>query len=351
VLSARDIEREPVPRAMLSQARTTGNYSGFGIEDAEYLYSASVNRLLMGQGLPATLDPKPFALDPHLRRMAPYVLSTAMTPKGRRLFNREVRLASDITEQTFSEGRKVRLQPTDYVTGICTNDLALTRLKRRGTGEMLLDGLDLVLEDRVVRNLEHSRCANLIGINSLVFLTDGYYLVREQVKPYAQNFGQLIPFVSSSLALDDYVASLTIQQMVSKAVTRRILQDTGYSHPERVRTVLIGYARILDRGGKPEFLALTVVDDTLTGFLTEEAVKKGDIRIPDAVRAAPGNLSSAVAVAANFNRRHSTDESGDRDARSVQLKASVHALVMAYRDHRGRGTLERALGLIDPSLG
>lgn len=338
VLSKREIVREEIPFEMLKQARTTGRYSGFGIEDAQYLYSRSVNRLLMEQDLFATLKPRPFALDPKIRRLAPYVLGEAVTPKGKRLFNREVRLASDITEQTFSEGRKAVLQPTDYVSGVCTNDLAMTRLLRRGTREVLLDGLELVLEDRVVRSLEHSRCANLIGINSLVVLADGYYLVRQQVKPYADNFGQLVPFVSASLSLDDYVASLTLQQMVSRAISRRLCQETGYARPEQVRTALLGYARILERGGKPEFLALTVVHDTLEGFLSKEAVQKGNIRIPYPVQAGGRDLDSVVRTAVALSGEHAEEC-------SVQLKASVHSLGLAHRDSRLKELLGRAVGL------
>lgn len=342
VLANRDIVAEPIPPQMLEQARTTGIYGGFGIEgdaDEYFLYSRSVNRLLMTQDLFTTLDPKPFALDPQLRRLAPYVMSTTPTPKGKRLFNREVRLASDIVETVFRSESKVLLQPTDYVSSVCTNDLALTMLKQRDTGKILLNGLDLVLEDRVVRSLDRSRCANLIGINALVVLSDGHYLVRQQTKPYAANLGQLVPFISASFSLDDYTASLSLQQMLARALTQRLCEETGYAHPERIRTAVVGYARLLPRGGKPEFLGIMTVEERLEDFLGVEAIRKHGLSIPYPVQSAGRpNLIAVEGIARAFNEAHEPEL-------SIQLRATVHALGLAMKEPQVRSELARGLGL------
>lgn len=342
VLSRREMVMLPLEPELLEQARTTGSYSGFGIEGGHYyLYSRNVNQMLMRQDrdLYATMDPRPFALDADLRRLAPFILDSSLTPSGKRLFNKEVRLESDITEAVFRSGEKVVLQPTDYVSGLCTNEIALKQVRQRSNDKVLVRGLDLFLEDRVVRDLDGSRCANLIGINSLVMLADGHMLIREQTKPYAQNFGQLIPFVSSSLNMEDYNASLSLQQMVAKAMTRRLMDETGYRNQEAVHTAVIGYVRMLKRGGKPEFLAVTFIADRLENVLTEDAIKRHEIRMPYMVhRDRFTTLSEVRFEAETFRKAHEAEL-------STQMAATFHAMEMAMSDEAIRGLLSRSLGL------
>ena len=78
----------------------------------------------------------------------------------------KIRLKSDlnINENGFAP---VILQPTDYFSSICTNELTMTEVSSRASqGERIYDGFSLMSKDKIILDLSESLCSNHIGISS-----------------------------------------------------------------------------------------------------------------------------------------------------------------------------------------
>ncbi len=114
----------------------------------------------------------------------------------------------------------------------------------------------------VVRPLSASQCANSIGVNAVAISNDGFLLMGKQTTGSWVNPGEAVPGGSGSMDWRDleryqagHVTRATERELVEECLKRQTLRALP-----TIRTRLIGYARFLHRGGKPEFFGVCYVD-------------------------------------------------------------------------------------------
>jgi 8-oxo-dGTP pyrophosphatase MutT (NUDIX family) len=66
---------------------------------------------------------------------------------------------------------------------------------------------------------------------------------------------------------DDILSSSAgFTQLVAGEMERELREELGLSHSVRCQSIVVGYCRMLDRAGKPEYFGLTRVFGRLTLF-------------------------------------------------------------------------------------
>lgn len=175
----------------------------------------------------------------------------------------KIRLASDMA---FPLAEPVAVQETDYVSSLMTDQMAFVRVSRDET--ILYNETDgfLAFEDGAVKLLPFSRTrmSNQIGASTLAFTRDGYLVFVQQTATNAQSGGTLAPSGSGSLDLEDMerAADGNLLAVVRHGAARELVEECGLQGvltPEAVaRTELhvFAFARMLHRGGKPEFFCV-----------------------------------------------------------------------------------------------
>lgn len=175
----------------------------------------------------------------------------------------KIRLASDIA---FPLAEPVAVQETDYVSSLMTDQMAFVRVSRDET--ILYHETDrfLAFQGGAVKLLPFSETgmSNQIGASTLAFTRDGYLVFVQQTANNAQSGGTLAPSGSGSLDLEDlaYAAGDDLLDVVRHGAARELVEECGLQGrltPEAVaRTELhvFAFARMLHRGGKPEFFCV-----------------------------------------------------------------------------------------------
>lgn len=117
--------------------------------------------------------------------------------------------------------------------------------------------------------LQRSPFSDHIGISTLLITKDGYGIVLEQATNAGQYAGKIMPTGSGSMDYEDWNAEKNFKECITNAAMRELNEETGLFKSSnqagfRVKTVVRGFYRDLERGGKPEFCCLSFVEARLT---------------------------------------------------------------------------------------
>lgn len=235
--------------------------------DVWALYSPAVNRALPEARLGFSMRRDRFELPPTARHLAPYVLGEALAARGYAFNGSKVRLASDLTDRALTQNAVLHLQPTDYFASLCTNEIAGWRIKSREDDAILYDGFSLFVSGDIIHNLQTTYCCNHIGVSTMAITRDGYLVMTHQSAGAMQSPDLLAPSGSGSVDLRDW--RRYHNEFLIDAMERELLEEVGLSHRRRAErkaciagTKLVGFARLLNRGGKPDFFGVTFLKRT-----------------------------------------------------------------------------------------
>lgn len=252
------------PHKELACVCTNGTYGDYYTESFNnqyFVYSDLVNSLLNQYKNKVVFLNDKFELDEELRKLAPFALQQFSTIKNSKLFKARMRLCTDLTPGKLIHREKITVQESDYFSGLCSNELALKEIYSKDFDEPIFNGLSLVRGRDLVTNFEDSRCANLVGINTLLLTSDGKLICEHQDSEYADNYQQLVPSISESLEYpqvsENNLTEFTLQDIVASSINEALEKKYGFNESE-ISTFLVGYARLLNRGGKPEFFAISI---------------------------------------------------------------------------------------------
>ena len=186
-------------------------------------------------------------------------------------------LLDDIT--AVEKDMEVRITKTNYFDFILTNEtvsnsyLPVTDCKRE-----VIEGRELLYNlNGTLRNFSDTLCADVLGGSTLAVTRDGYVIMQIQSSHADRSPGTIVPSGSGSTDYADYkelqakmkgypfckLEGPTFQQLIIDTINRELFEENGfdkslrYSEGELVTTKVIGFARVLDRGAKPDFFGVT----------------------------------------------------------------------------------------------
>jgi hypothetical protein len=233
------------------------------------LYSPAINRQLPANSLSFKKKGQ-FRKSSIFLTIAPAALFKSLQESSIVFKEAKVRLCTDLTNETFEHGI-VYLQKTDYLASSCTNEITLAKVVSKELGCEIFNGvrnIGRITNDSAqpachVFTLQESPCSNHIGISTLAITKDGRIILTKQSPKNAQSPGLLAPSGSGSANWSDLKHTKGIlNSFLQNAMVRELREELGFKHftHQQVRTIIVGFARILNRGGKPEFFGVTFLD-------------------------------------------------------------------------------------------
>lgn len=224
------------------------------------LVSDEMDRALRERSYALEVDEKPYRLPPRLKATAPYVLP--IRARGRLLFNGSVVGMRGEPLPGAGGGASIRVHRARFFDAQCSNELCSMRITERETGEEF-DPRRQVLADTAgrIRTLAESELADVVGISTIAFTSDGSLVLVRQSDRNSASPLLLAPSGSGSLEPRDLLLDGTQREDLGHAVRegmeRELCEETGLSRWHVRGTELVGFARWMERGAKPEFFGVT----------------------------------------------------------------------------------------------
>lgn len=228
----------------------------FGTERGTIVHSAELDReMRAGRSWHADMRSERYQLPEDLADIAPYILRR--TTGGSFLFNGDcVRMLGDCR---VGGSGIIPFQSAGFFDLLCSNELMSWEVPgRSGAWDVRADFL--YDEDRRLIPLASSELANVVGVSTLAVSRDRQVLVVGQSRGNHASQGLLAPSGSGSLEPKDVDEDL--QTFALNGANREFCEETGVPASLITMSSLIGYGRWLERGAKPEFFGLTLLDGT-----------------------------------------------------------------------------------------
>jgi 8-oxo-dGTP pyrophosphatase MutT (NUDIX family) len=217
--------------------------------------------------------------------------------RGRRDFNDpKVRLTSDLLPGV--QWTRVEVQRTRFLYAAITNDLAITDFLSHERRTVDLSADDVALPGGRLPTLAASQCSNHVGVDSLALTRHGHLVIVVQSVHNAQSPGLLAPSGSGSADWSDVetalAAGLGFVGFLRTAMARELAEECGL-HTSKVRgsdTLILGFARFVHRGGKPQFFGMTPIDADENNlrrirreriYVTDHLIEPLDLSSPEAL--------------------------------------------------------------------
>jgi hypothetical protein len=186
-----------------------------------------------------------------------HVLLREFTQKKAVLFNAaKVRMLTDPTILSPGVLRPVHVGMTHYYETLVTNDAVSLELVSHTSRNTVFNGRDFCFPKHAIPPCGQSACSNQVGASTLAVTSDGYLVIAEQGRRSAIGKGLLAASGSGSADWKDVGAFTTLQEFVMNFAMRELIEECGLSASDVEWMRIIGYGRLLDRGGLPQFFCL-----------------------------------------------------------------------------------------------
>lgn len=260
----KDISSSVLKSLKMSELYQCSGYKLVEWEGRYAYFSPDINRKLPHFALLVQLGGAPFSLSGQSRDFAVHALKRAFKAKAVLFNDPKVRLKSDMTSELFERGHVV-LQKTNYYYGVCTSEMTLTEVWSRSKKIKLFDGINFISNNDFLLDLQLSGCSNHIGLSTLAFTKDGQLVTTVQARKSAQSPCLLAPSGSGSADyadLDREPEPRDFRRFLVNAMQREFLEECGLPQElnYKVQSSIVGFARLLHRGGKPEFFGISYID-------------------------------------------------------------------------------------------
>lgn len=239
--------------------------------EAEYLNFPNRGTALVSDAIDAalietdhqfTMADEPYRLPADLRSTAPHVLPV-MT-RGRVVYNGHiVGMHGEPLPPVGSSPTPIRLHRARFFDAVCSNELCTLRITARDTGkEYDLRREELVDDSGQLRSLASSKLAELVGISTIALTVDEKLVVVMQSGRNSASPLLLAPSGSGSFEPKDVFAATAsghghLKSALTVGMERELCEETGIAPTQIMNTEVIGFARWMERGAKPEFFGLT----------------------------------------------------------------------------------------------
>jgi hypothetical protein len=234
--------------------------------------SLAVNQAILGAAvLPLKVRDGLWRLRGLGEELLPFALYRA-SPRGLVFDADKLRLATDLVLINGQLPKSVEVQKTRYFSGLATNDVSFLEINSRPVSDLfsplklVYDGFSLFLNQvgalRTLAPLAGSRCSNHLGVSTMAITRDGVVLITGQSSRNIQSRRLLAPSGSGSVDWRDLGRRDDLLAVIRHAAERELTEECGFKagrYP--MKTAVVGFARLIHRGGKPEFFCLTVIDE------------------------------------------------------------------------------------------
>jgi hypothetical protein len=237
-----------------------------------------------------------YEMPPEFRSIAAAVLFSHYRRQNVPHFNgRIVRQTSDVD----SSGT-VSVAPARYFDLLCTNYLT-GRMVRDPHDKCLVVGADwmerMANGGATVRDVADSPLANGIGISSLAFTADSprRLIVVKQSYRSASSPGLWAPSSSGSMEERDIRvedSSFSFVDAVVDAMQRELVEESNVEPHQILDTRVLGYFRWLNKGAKPEYVGVTLLNTRLADL----QLRPRRIEKPWVVRVAEAGALDVAAI-------------------------------------------------------
>jgi len=250
-----------------------------GINEEKYIMSDNINLKLMdGKSIRINKIGFKFELADEIKKYVPSILKRNFM-SNKLIFNGKlVRMASDL----YLDSDSINVQNVRYFDGQCTNEIVYKQIKSNYSLNFFFLGENLLVDkDNILFDLEFSSCANYIGASTLAITKDNYIVIGKQGDFSRANAGRYAPSGSGSVNYNDLKSSMDFNSLIIKAMEREFCEENYYSceSKNKIRTIIIGYVRLLERGGKPDFFGISFIDEY--SYNLENGIKTLELGIAD----------------------------------------------------------------------
>ncbi|HWX85477.1 MAG TPA: hypothetical protein VNZ48_17925 [Xanthobacteraceae bacterium] len=160
----------------------------------------------------------------------------------------------------------VVIYKTTYHNSLFTNDMALRRLVMPKTlprrGDVLIDGTQFFVErNGRLSSLSLRKASNHMGVSTIAVFDDVEVPLVVQSARSLQSTGQVAPSGSGSVdwRKDIPNTGLDFIPFIASEIERELREELGLKASIKCNTLVVGYCRMVDRAGKPEYFGLTRV--------------------------------------------------------------------------------------------
>ena len=228
------------------------------------LVSDEIDRELVRHDVPSEVAEEPYRLPRLLKASAPYVLPVCN--HGRLIFNGKViGMHGDPLPADSRPATPIRLQVARFFDSQCSNEMCSLRIRHRATGAEFDPRQNLLTNaDGHLRTLAESMLADVVGVSTLAMTADGALVLVNQSSRNVASALLLAPSGSGSLDPRDLGQGRTgiLQDILRRGMERELCEETGIRPDEIMNTTVVGFARWLERGARPEFFGLTELSAT-----------------------------------------------------------------------------------------
>ncbi|MBJ8349727.1 hypothetical protein [Streptococcus zalophi] len=169
----------------------------------------------------------------------------------------------------FDDNNKIKtmtVSKSNYYDGQCTHEIVYKNFMKTDEIGIKFEGINLMLDNNILNPLEQNRSANFLGASTIVFTSDNKILIGLQGKYSKSNANRYAPSGSGSVDwyLDYKKRKInSFNDIIINAMEREFLEEWGLSSKNlKLKTKIIGYARLIERGGKPDYFGLSFVNKT-----------------------------------------------------------------------------------------
>lgn len=221
------------------------------------LTSTRVNQALFdGANSKLTLDTKPFRVG-HSAAVRHVLLRKYTENKSNILFNgRKIRVLSDPLLSEDGTLMPTRLQQTRYFDTLVTNDAVSTVLMSHSGRDEVFNGRRFCFPQKEIQYCALSACSNQVGASTLAITSDDFLVVVEQGHRSAMSRNRLASSGSGSADWKDIGELTDLQHLVKRFAARELLEECGLGLGDVAWLRILGYGRLLDRGGLPQFFCI-----------------------------------------------------------------------------------------------
>lgn len=294
IISNGRIKEKTLNRLKLSSAQADNGYQILnffnGRANESYIMSDKVNSHLQdaseGSAIEMQLLEHKFKLADEVAKLVPSIMNLNFKKPGITFNGKLLRQVSDLHPGISS----VTVQKTAYFDGQCTHEIVYKHFKSFHDIKLAFDGSKLLMdENNVLYDLDYSSCANFIGISTLVFTKDNRIIIGKQAGYSKANRGRYAPSGSGSVNYSDVryvkkeaanteVSGVNVRKgnnandrkefrdILAYAMRREFCEECNYPFKrakQKMHTRIIGYARLLERGGKPDYFGISYIDESI----------------------------------------------------------------------------------------